>query len=774
MREIFFFYYLFLYYYIDFGFRNLFPGIPFKQTRISENRTGFELTSETPIPIQNLYLFLLSGTDLFIDGVIYQMSQLKIKSKLLVMFFSVTVPSIGVIGGLGYLTGKNSLSKTIFNQLTSIRSTKAYQVESYFKNMRSQVDTLSESTMMITASKDFIIAYNELKSADLSPSIRLKVDEYYHTTFKNQYRSSTSIELEPSNLIPQNNAAYRLQNEYILNNPHSTGEKDKLSRSNSGSSYDRLHGIYHEKLRNYIQSFGFYDLFIISPDGDIVYTVYKEVDLGSNLFSGSLKNSKFSKLISDVINTKELKHAKISDFESYTPSFEAPAAFIADVIMENGNTVGVLALQLPVDEINRVMTGGQNWKTDGLGESGETYLVGADFKMRSNSRFLIESPDEYFQMLKNIGTDDSVISRIKNYKTSILEQSVKTEASLDAFKGNKNTKIISDYRGVSVLSSYSGLDIEDLNWIILSEIDLDEAYEPIYTFTKILIIFSLILFVFVIFVVIKYTKIFTEPIDILMQGTGELASGNYSKRVSITSQDEFGNLAIMFNNMAGRIEEKNAEILQKNIENEKLLLNILPSEIATRLRSGEQTIADSFPNVAVLFADLVGFTKLSETNGAEKIVQLLNELFSNFDILARKHGVEKIKTIGDCYMAVSGLPVPRADYAEAMADLALEMIESLKELNQKSDTLMELRIGINSGPVVAGVIGTSKFIYDLWGDTVNLASRMESHGLPNEVHTTEDVFLILGEKYEFEPRGDIDIKGKGVMKTFFLKGKAKK
>ena len=699
------------------------------------------------------------------------MSQLNIKSKLLIMFYSVTVPSILTIGGLGYLTGKNSLSSTIFNQLTSIRSTKAYQIQTYFQNMRSQVDILSESKMLISATKDFDLAFNNIKNSNLNKDILLKNQEYYTKFIKNEYNKNTGLELDVKQILPQDSVSNILQYDYITNNIFPIGEKEKLISGSTAIQYAKVHTDYHNYFTSYIKKFGFYDMFIINREGDIIYSVYKEIDFATNLFTGPYRNTRFAELVKMVFNSKDLKHAKISDFESYTPSLEAPAAFIADVVQENGSTIGVLAFQLPVNEINRVMTGGGNWKEDGLGSTGETYLVGPDFKMRSNSRFLIESPDEYFKMLENLGISSIEINRIKNYKTSILEQTVKTKASMDAMDGSTDTKIIPDYRGVDVLSSYSKLNIEDLNWIILSEIDLEEAYEPIFKFTKLLFILTLILSLLITYIVFKFTKLFTSPIEVLMQGTHDLALGKYDKRVDISSKDEFGELADTFNKMANSIEEKNAEIVQKNIENEKLLLNILPSQIATRLRSGEQTIADSFPNVAVLFADLVGFTKLSEANGAEKIVELLNELFSNFDILARKHGVEKIKTIGDCYMAVSGLPIPRPDYAEAMAELALEMIENVKELNKTTSTNMEIRIGINSGPVVAGVIGTSKFIYDLWGDTVNLASRMESHGIPNEIHTTEEVVWLLTDKFEFEPRGYIDIKGKGEMKTFFLKGK---
>ncbi|MDC0718710.1 adenylate/guanylate cyclase domain-containing protein [Nannocystis sp. bb15-2] len=204
---------------------------------------------------------------------------------------------------------------------------------------------------------------------------------------------------------------------------------------------------------------------------------------------------------------------------------------------------------------------------------------------------------------------------------------------------------------------------------------------------------------------------------------------------------------------------------------EQLLLNILPRPIAERLKEGQRTIADVFPDVTVLFADLVGFTRMSEQLPPAELVAMLNRIFSMFDQLAEKHGLEKIKTIGDEYMAASGLPMPRPDHAEAMAEMALDMLAIIERFNAKRNRGVRIRIGLNCGPVTAGIIGTKKFAYDLWGDTVNIASRMESHGIANAVQVTEATYKRLRHKYAFQRRGIIHVKGKGALCTYFLVGR---
>ena len=204
---------------------------------------------------------------------------------------------------------------------------------------------------------------------------------------------------------------------------------------------------------------------------------------------------------------------------------------------------------------------------------------------------------------------------------------------------------------------------------------------------------------------------------------------------------------------------------------EQLLLNILPKAIVTRLNRGETVIADQLSDVTILFADLIDFTTLSSRLSAKDLVRLLNGLFSEFDRLALDLGVEKIKTVGDAYMLAGGLPEPRTDHAHAVADMALAMIEAVKRANCDLPTPLQMRIGIHSGDVVAGVIGTHKFAYDIWGDAVNIASRMQSHGIANRIQVSAATHRHIHERFRLEPHGTVDIKGKGPMETFILLGR---
>ncbi|WP_346290588.1 adenylate/guanylate cyclase domain-containing protein [Sphaerothrix gracilis] len=238
-------------------------------------------------------------------------------------------------------------------------------------------------------------------------------------------------------------------------------------------------------------------------------------------------------------------------------------------------------------------------------------------------------------------------------------------------------------------------------------------------------------------------------------------------------QDELGEVAQAFNQMFQRIRQEIQERQQAETalrveqeKSERLLLNILPASIAQQLKTEPGVIASRFEEVTILFADIVDFTGLSYQVSPNRLVCLLNDIFSKFDSIAESYGLEKIKTIGDAYMVAGGLPYPRTDHAEAVMAMAIAMQHTLKEFQRPDGQPFHSRIGINTGPVVAGVIGIKKFSYDLWGDTVNVASRMESHGVLDRIQVSEATYLRLKHQYEFESRGPIELKGRGQMKAY--------
>jgi class 3 adenylate cyclase len=703
--------------------------------------------------------------------------EISLRSRLMVMLLIVSTCAMFTIAYLCYESGETNLTNRIFSQLTSLRASKSDQIQSYFHTIRNQVQTLSADLMVVQAMKDFKSAYDQLNTQSIPPAWDDQIHSYYQQEYLPRLAQLNQGIPVPDLYYPTNQAARYLQYHYIAANPNPVGQKYELDNPGDNSPYSQSHNRYHPILKQFHQRLGYYDLFLIEPEqGAIVYSIFKEVDYGTSLFTGPYRTSNLAQAVTAVMKAQGRDYTKIVDFDHYKPSYGAPAAFIATPIFDHSAFIGILAIQLPVEEINRVMTGNQNWKRDGLGKSGETYLVGADRRMRSLSRFLVEDPQQYFNTLKHTQLDDDTIATMERFKTSILLQSVDTQATQAALAQQEGTQIIKDYRGIPVLSSYAPLDIEGLNWAILSEIDLVEAYAPIYEFQRVIVVWTTLIILGITLVSMVLSTMFIKPITILIENAKNLSKGNIEALVPLTSQDEFGQLDAAFQEMVNSLQSKTAVIEEKNRENEELLLNIFPPSIARRLKSGEKDIADHVANVTVLFADVTGFTGLSESMAVDDAVKILNDLVTAFDDATERFGIEKIKTSGDNYMAVCGLSSPRLDHTNRMVDFAVEVRSLVRRFNYERGHKLDIKISIHSGDVIAGVVGRKKVTYDVWGDTVNTASIMLSQlsSEPGSILVSQSVYTYLQDLHEFEWVTDLSHHPEDAMTVWRLKGLTKR
>jgi class 3 adenylate cyclase len=700
----------------------------------------------------------------------FSLKSLSLKSKLIGMLLLVSGASIVVTAYLGYRSGQANLTDRVFSQLTSVRASKAYQIQSYFKTIRNHTQTLSEDPSIVSALTDFTSAYRSLQMVPVPGDFDTSLSRYYRESFLPKLTKTESGTPVLDAYLPKDNAARYLQYHYIAANPNPVGKKHLLDAAGDRSDYSRLHARYHPVFRNIIEKFGYYDMFLIDPQGTVVYTVFKETDFTTNYRNGPYRTSNLAQLNELVQAAKERNYSKLADFASYAPSYGAPAAFIAAPIFSTVNTsdsggsrsefLGVLAFQLPVDEINAVMTGNRNWQADGLGKTGETYLVGRDHLMRSVSRFLVQDPKDYANTLQALGTAKETIDRINQYGTSILQQTVRTDGVQEALLGKQGTQIIQDYRGIPVLSSYAPLRIDNLDWAILAEIDLAEAYAPIYAFERQILISATLLILLATLLAMALANRFVQPIQQLIRSARQVAAGELETITTLGTHDEFGELAQSFNAMVRSLRTQTNLVEEKNRENEQLLLSVFPASIAQRLKRGEKDIAEDVSNVAVFLSDLTGFAKLSEALTAYEIVAILNDVVAAFDEAADRHGMEKIKTMGDSYMAVCGVSVPYLDHEKRAIEFSLEMRSIIRRFNHERDFNLDLRIGISSGDVVAGIVGREKFIYDIWGDTINLATALRAACPPGATLVSAAVQQRLQDLYPFQPMDLMD----GLMK----------
>ncbi|TAJ40280.1 MAG: HAMP domain-containing protein [Reyranella sp.] len=675
-----------------------------------------------------------------------------------------------VTGILGYVRARDALEQAIYNQLTAAREIKARQVETYFRTIHAELRLLATSKMVIEAAREFRAAFGELDREPLSDEMRGKVSEWYGEHFVPEISRVLGMAPVLADYLPVGSGASYLQYHYIVANPHTEARRRLVDDPGDGSRYSRLHAIYHPLMRAAAATVGFDDFMIADPkSGRVIYTVDKEVDFATSTHVGPYRKTSMAAAVARCSAIADRSAVCLEDFALYAPAGGEPTAFMAAPVVDEGVVVGVLIAQLSDNEIDKVVTGDRRWRHEGFGATGEAYLVGPDHLLRSGPRAFYENRESYFADLKAIGAPEAEIAAIRRFDTPILIQHVDTKASQSALAGAEGTGEIIGYRGVPTLASWGPLSIAGVKWALIAKIDSAEAFAPIDRLRRDLAIVGGLALLVVVVTAGWLSRALLGPLSELTAGVKRFASGDYGTKVTVRTSDEIGQLCLAFNGMVDELREKNVVIEGKNRENEELLLNVLPAPIANRLRGGEQRIADGFAEVTVAFADLVGFTALSSDMPPQEVVALLNGLFTRFDEAANDLGIEKIKTVGDAYMAVCGLPVPVVNHAERMVRMAIRMVHITREHALEHQVDMKLRVGINSGPVVAGVIGKSKYIYDLWGDTVNLASRMESGGVPDSIQVTRPVYEKLQGLFAFESRGSIEVKGKGSVEVWLLR-----
>jgi len=508
-------------------------------------------------------------------GVFDRIAALKINAKLTLAFFVIAFSSITIIGFLSYFKGKHSLEEESFNRLTAVREMKATQIEDYFQQISNQIVTFSEDHTIIEAMRAFKHGFDTIASElkyDESQwqSADFRLTKYYESEFIPRLKRNVDIDPVTADFIPKKLNEKILQDLYISSNENEVGDKHYLHYAADSSSYSKAHKIYHPLIRSYLEKFEYYDIFLVDDKtGNIVYSVYKEVDFGTSLLDGAYANTNIAKAFKIAREQDEKDFVRLVDFEPYHPSYNAPAAFIASPIVDDtGEKLGVLIFQMPIDRINEIMTNRHEWANVGLGKSGETYIVADDFTLRNQSRFFIEDKENYYKMIQEIGTPESTVTKIKNFESTIGLQEVKTEGTTAALSGKTDARIFKDYRGVPVLSSYKPLNIQDMHWVIMSEIDRDEAFSHVYDLRRNIVIVFIGLFITIIFASIIISKKIAKPIKVLTGKAQELAAGNLDVHIDVMGKDEIGILSQSFSNMQHSIKKMVDELhdINHNLE----------------------------------------------------------------------------------------------------------------------------------------------------------------------------------------------------------------
>ncbi len=457
----------------------------------------------------------------------------------------------------------DALEEASQERLVAVRDAVKEGIEDYLGSIHNQVLTFSKNLMVIEAMSSFKDGFtlyrSETGTTDIA-TLRSQLGSYYRGNFNAEYqRRNSGTRTNTAQWLGQlDDDSVALQHRFIKANPNPLGEKEKLDNPGSDSIYGQQHNRFHPVFRNYLQTFGYYDIFLVDPEtGDIVYSVFKELDYTTSLKNGAFANTGIGEVFRKANQARSPDFVALSDFAAYPPSYQDPAAFIASPIFEDGKKIGVLIFQMPIERINAMMTHDSHWKEAGLGVSGETYLVGADHTLRSMSRFLIEDKAGYIKALTDAGVAKETLRQIDAKETSISLQPVNSPGSKAALAGITGFGIFPDYRNVPVLSAYAPIEFEGLNWAIMSELDETEAFAAANALTEEIVTLSAgiaaALIVAGLGIGLWFAGNITTPITQLNKTIGEIESeSDLTRTINIHSKDELGQVAQAINAMLAK------------------------------------------------------------------------------------------------------------------------------------------------------------------------------------------------------------------------------
>ena len=693
---------------------------------------------------------------------------LSVQSKLIAAFVLLTLLAIGIVSWIGYVSARESLRASAESQLMGLERSKAALVQNILRSARNQVLALSASRGLTDATRELLTAYRQLAREPVTPEMQAEVRRFYREEFEPVLREHSAIDPPKDSLLPTTTTGWYLHYHYLATGPKPYGSENTNRSTNDKSAYGQVVARRLPEIEGAMQRLGQENLLLVDPETlDVFFSLKQSSILGTNLVNGPYAASKMSALAQGLRNSQNVDDYRVADFEAYYPALGQPNAFVGTPVFDGPRMSAVMLLRLPIEPINNAVSGNRQWEAEGLGKTGEVYLLGPDQTMRTDSRFLIENPTEFLKTLRGSTLTTRTAETVEKLGTTILTVPVQHEAAALALRGQTGIQELNDYRGVPVLMAYGPVDLDSLRWGVIAKVDKAEAMAPLSIYAKRVLTWGVGIALLATLMALLLAKVLTRPINALVRAAKQVSLGDLDVKVELNATDEYRELGEAFNEMVTSLRTNREELDRQVLENERLLVSLLPASGAAQMRDGNAETRRSFADVTVAYINLVGFESLSPDLGEDDSMGLLSDIVAACDEAAEQYGVEKVRTIGSSYLAVSGLSVERPDHTARMVDFAREVVRIVRRFNAERGVHLVAEIGINAGPVIGGLVGRRRFIYDLWGDTVKLARGIEPNG-KTSILVTRPVYERVRDLVAFGAETSADVRGMGPVKLFSL------
>ena len=669
-----------------------------------------------------------------------------LRRQVSVTLVGVALVSVLLLASVQFVFARLLINDSAESQLAAVRDTRVQALEIGTDRLKSRVSSLAINPSVAEALVDLAREFDEL-DGDLTSDQIEDLTTLYDTEALPPFVQA-GVDINSAELVPASAAGRSAQRLYISENPNGIGERDQLDDAGDGSGYSAAHAAHHPMLRALLENAGMSDLLLVNFDtGEVVYSTKKRVDLGTNSYTGPYADSGLGRVV-EKLTTVAPGNSVLSDTFFYIPTSGEPVFFLAAAVRSGTDLVGALVTEVPVRALTDVMTAGEGWQRLGLGASGESYIVGGDRTLRTETRAWLEDPADYLRRHLAQFDDPGATDLIELIGSPVLVQPVDNAAVTESLDGNQFSGTVNNYLGTKTLAASGPADVEGVNWAVVVEVDKSESDTALNSllrrFSLVLAVLLPAIAIFGIFL----ARTLTKPAQKLVRSAERIAGGDLDTEISDLGQNELGDLGRQLGGVARQLESQEQAIVDEEQHINNILSALLPDRLVDRVRGGEEAIGDVF-DTATVVSITIDDVPSAIANDADLALEVADRLNDETLALAERHGAERIQRSSASEMYLTGLNQDDAMVPDATA-FALAAIQLVSEVGAEFGFEFTARAGISTGEVATGVLGNSQLSFGVWGDPTGMAMTLASLALPAQVLADGFVVEQLDRTWDIE------------------------
>jgi len=693
-----------------------------------------------------------------------------LRRRLVFALIAVALLSVLFLGLINYNSARRLLNGAVELQLNSLQAARTQTIGNELSRVKGEVAAIATDHGVVNALKDLTAGYQELADQPdlLQPDEVNELEDFYRDA--SARFASAGYEPPPlDELVPSSPTSRYLQYHYLVENPFPPGQRNELAAANDGSAYTRAHREHHEPLNDTAVGITGGDLLLISRGGDasIVYSNAKHTDFATDLVSGPYRDSGLAEAVNTQLAAVPVGEAILVDFESYVPAGGQPVMFAASAVRDDAEVIGAIAVAVPIDRINAVTTAGGNWDELALGNTGETYVVGADGLMRSDSRLWLEDPDAYLAALEDADYSPDLADTIVRNDSTVLAQPVNTPSVRAGLEGRAFADVEKNYLEVETLTVAGPLGTDDLDWVVVAGLAESEANNALNSYLRKVLLVALILIPVVTVVAIISADRLTRPVEPVVDAAERVAAGDLDSEVPDLGRNEYGDLANRINHLTAQLRENEAALAAREGEITEVLLAALPPRLVAQARKGERALGDVIDTgtvIAISFSGLFDETSPDQESG----IELSSLLSRDLEKIAERLGIERVRSSSDEHLFTAGLRNPGIA-ADDAAQFIEEIRTGIERFAEETGAQPTYRAGVSAGEIATGLQAGSQLSYGVWGEPPRVALALDAIAAPGETLLDESVASALGPEWDLErTAGLVDLSGDPIQASLLL------